>query len=544
MGTLLLALAFGVWQPTQPSTGSATIRGQVVDKASGEPLANAVVSLRNMREQSAIQQYTDARGRFQFVGVAAGAYQLRAAAGLYRTTHVPVTYLMSAEGTGGAFNVKDGDERSDIVIALPRALAISGRVLDEAGHPLTNISVTARERHRRANVASPRSRSTDDRGIFRLHGLAPGEYVVCAEIRAPTMFGDFPNRGRHYQMTCYPTARDAADAVEVRLTDTDVDGIEMRMPRSSLHTISGVVVTTLGAPPENATISFTRFDGSSTNSMRTQLQPSGAFTISNVSPGTYEVVAQLGRSSGGSHPDDREPQWGIVQVDVTTANVEGIIIVIKPGVAVKGRVTFEDPPQGSTPEPLRIVQRPSRRFGSRPTGTAATSASDGSFELTGLFGPVVLGIGGPMPPGYVLKSIQFRGRDITHAPVEFDGDPAHRVDIVLTNRTAEISGRVFDEGGQPVTRAAIVHFPADRATWKTFDDWRSVGVSPDGSYRVTLLPAGDYVVAAVPLAAFTVLTMPDDIERLAEIGERVTVGEHDRRTVDLRFSSIPPRRKR
>ena len=537
---LLAVLTLILEQTPQTPGGAASIRGQVIDKASGEPLPYALVSLRNMREEGGHQEQTDARGRFEFTGVAAGWYELRATAGVYRTTHVPVTYGATPEGPVSTFNVKQGEDRDGIVIALPRALSISGRVLDEAGQPLTNISVTARARRRIGSVLRPRN--TDDRGMFRLHGLAPGEYVICAEIRTSVMFGSVPPRSRHYRTTCYPSAGDSADAVEVTVADADVDGIEIRMPRSSLHTITGVAVTPHGAPLENALISLSKSEGSGSSSSSTRLQPGGAFVISNVSPGTYEVAIRTAQGAD-TQSSDREVQWGGVQVDVSTADVEGLIVVVKPGTTVKGRVSYEDVLQGSPPTALRVAVSLPGRSGNRPGMTAASTTDDGGFELKGLFGPVVVGIGGQLPRGYLLKSVTFRGRDITHIPVEFDGDPAHQLEILLTNRTAVISGRVIDTSGNAVPRAVVLHFPADPARRKAFTDWRAAPLSADGTYRVTV-PAGEYLLAAMPFEVFTTWTMPDDIERLAAVGERVTVVDNERRTADLTFNAALPRRKR
>ena len=62
--------------------------------------------------------------------------------------------------------------------------AITGMVVDEAGEPLVGIQVTS---VRRTNVGGRRrftpgvTATTDDRGIYRLARLVPGDYAVAIQ---------------------------------------------------------------------------------------------------------------------------------------------------------------------------------------------------------------------------------------------------------------------------------------------------------------------------------------------------------------------------
>jgi hypothetical protein len=529
--------------PTTGPAGSALLRGLVIDKASGEPLPRAVVSLRNVGGNTTDQKYTDDRGRFEFASLVAGQYELRAAAGLYRTTHVAMSHPETKDGIGPLLSVKEGEQQTGIVIALPRALAINGRVIDEAGRPLAQIGLTVIAARGSPFLGSSRQRTTDDRGMFRLHGLPPGTYTVCAEPRGGPNFEPQPRRRLRYMRTCYPAASDPAEATEITLIDEDVSGIELRLPRRQTFVIGGAVIMADGSVPANAMVSMVRFEGSGASGTSAQLQPSGTFALSNVTPGRYELSARIGRDSRGPFPDDRPPQWGSVPVEITTADAEGLLIVLRPAVTLKGRVVFEDPPQAPLAAPLRISATPVLGVFDRPRAAAATVADDGSFELKDLFGAVTLRADGPAPRGYVLKSTLYRGRDITDIPTEFDGDPAHDVQVVFTNRTAELSGQVLDDSGTPATRATIIRFPADPARWKAQPRFTVGAVSRSGAYRIGLLAAGEYFVVAVSPEEYRALSLPDDYDRLAAVAERVTLLENDRRTADLRLTSVPPRKR-
>jgi 5-hydroxyisourate hydrolase-like protein (transthyretin family) len=521
----------------RPAAGTAVVRGRVIDKASGAPLVNAVVSLRNSRENSAQQKFTDDRGRFEFTAVPAGHYEVRATAGLYRATHVATNYQPPGS-TSSVLTVLSGEERTDIDIALPRAVAISGRVTDEAGRPLAQVDVTVRPARGGPYGAMTRRRMTDDRGTFRVHGLPTGRYTICAEVRSDPRFEVQRRRPVRYLPTCHGDAR---LGTEVTVSEADVDGIEIRMPRRPTFVISGMVVTPAGPTPDNATIMLTHYVESGSRGVGVPLSATGVFTVSDVMPGNYEVTATLGRGSPSPQADARDPQWGALKFEVTTADVEGLVIVMKPAVTVKGRVIFEDPPP-SAATPIRVTADADVRGFDRRMNSAITVAEDGSFELTNLFGPVVVRVEGAAPRGYVLKSVRFAGRDIQDIPTEFDGNPAHDLQVVFTSRTAELAGRVLDETGTEV-QATVLRFPAHAARWKQLPGFPIGAPARNGTYRLSQLPAGEYCVIAVPQASTRELRFPEDYERLAAVAERITLLENDRRIGDLRLTPIPSRTK-
>ena len=546
LATLALGVVLMQAAPPQPTAaGTAILRGTVIDKESGAPIVRAVVALRGMSRQGVmVQNLTDERGTFEFRQLAAGTYQLRASPGEYRATHVSMSYpTPTRPGVSEPLRIKDGEERTDIVIALPRAHVISGRVTDEAGSPLANVSISLPRSSFGSGPYDGRPRTTDDNGNFRVFGLGPGRYTLCADANRGVSFDQQSKRRLQYVRTCYPSATDQAEATEVSVVEGDVDGVEIRMQRRPLFLITGHVVTAAGAPPEGAQISLTRIEGNGASGTSTRLAADGSFRISNVVPGTYEVSAQLGRSERNfGEPDERETQWGGARFDVTTSDVEGVILTLKTGATVRGRLIYEDPPQDPPTGQLQVVARTAGPSSNRPSAMPATVAEDGTFELKGLFGELIVSMSGSPQRGYVVKSVLYKGRDVAFVPTEFDSDPAQQIQVVLTSRTANLSGQVIDDAGAPVVASVIV-FPADPSRWKGFQRGYSSS-APNGRYRLTPQVAGEYFVAAVKSTDLDQLTLPDDFDRLAAVAERVTLLENDRRTADLRVVTVPPRSKR
>ena len=165
--------------PPQPST--ALILGRVLDAGTGKPVAGAIVSITGVTLKSgqAPRLMTDSQGRFIYRNLAPGAYNL---------TAVKPGYIDGAHGRrrhdGGPLPVDltVGERATDVTILLWKYGAITGTVVDEAGQPIVGVPVRALQRRMVAGRAVFRSLGvtlpSDDRGIYRVANLVPGEYVV------------------------------------------------------------------------------------------------------------------------------------------------------------------------------------------------------------------------------------------------------------------------------------------------------------------------------------------------------------------------------
>lgn len=534
LGILLLALGVQTAQAPardaapEPAIGTAIIRGRVTDAETGTPVPRVTLSLYMARTRTQLDTKSAADGTFEFRRVPSGAYTLSADPTGSRTSHLPATYVDRGQPRGktGIIAVKDGDVFEAAHIALQRSYVISGRVVDEDGDPVADARVEAeRVTGDGPDGFSSRSRSTDDRGAFRLWGFAPGSYRVCATPLSLAM-----DRGgsEGVMRTCYPSAAES-DSQPIVLGDGDSHELEIRLRRTRLFRLSGVVLDASGAVAPHANLMFGTIErgGSSTRSSQND---AGTFSFRGLAPGDYFVRAELGSPF---NPDDKERQLGYTAITIQSADVDDVVVAMTRPATVRGRLVFE----GGSPPPSRSLtvrafadaDNMSLRSGPTPPPAPVTPAY--TFEVRGLFGLQVLTVDGAR--GWVIKTMRYRGEERAHLPTDFrpSHDPAG-VDIVLTNRVARLGVRVLDEKGQPTEDARVLLFPADPRLWSTANVAR-FGIVRNGLFEIGDLKPAEYFVVAVGPSSPASSRDRRALEELSKAAERITLLENDQRSIDL-----------
>jgi hypothetical protein len=189
--------------PPAPPASTGVVVGQVVDGTSSRPVAGALVALTpapggiagiNPGEPMPMDQFmsldigalmsgvrqtlTDNQGRFAFTSLPRSTFTLNAtkagwSGGGYGQQR--------PDGTPAALILIGNDRVGDVSLRLWKNAAIVGTVVDEAGDPIVGLSVRAVRRTwqaGRARLTVGGSGQTDDRGMYRIGGLRPGEYLA------------------------------------------------------------------------------------------------------------------------------------------------------------------------------------------------------------------------------------------------------------------------------------------------------------------------------------------------------------------------------
>lgn len=508
--------------------GTAVVRGRVTDAATGEPLSRVTVSLSLMGVRSMIETISDANGAYEFTHVAAGRYALFADPSK-RTTHIGASYGREPGKPSGSvplITVRDGDVFDKADIALQRSYVISGHVVDENGEPVADARVEAERLDvRGAPFSGGRSRSTDDRGAFRLWGFHPGTYRLCA---TPLSFGPDRQASEGPIRTCYPSAVES-EAQPIVVTNADPPELEIRLQRSRFYRISGAVLDASGTLVNNARVSFVTVERGGSSS-RTLSSEGGTFVVRGVSPGEYFVRAELGNIFNA---DDPNVQLGYTPVTVQSADVENVTVMMTTPATVRGRIVFDgDAPPGLSS--LTVRQDPvhgSMASRAGPSVAPATVKPDLSFELRGLFGPQILQVDGAR--GWVVKSMKYRGEERALIPTDFKSQSdSATVEIVLTNRTARLVARVLDDKGQATEEGRVVVFPVDSRQWGGMNAAR-LAVARDGTFDIPGLRAAEYFVIAVGGTAPYAVRDQRTLEEFSKQAERIVLLENDNRTIDI-----------
>ena len=516
--------------PGQEAAPSGEIRGRITDKETGQPIARASVRLVKFDKDKIdeLTTSTDAAGFYRFVRLAPGQYDGLVSGGPFSARYQTQSFV-----PGRRVAVKDGEVRT-IDVALVRASAFTVRIVDEWGDPLSGLRVSLQS----ADTGQPTHagfRTTDDHGRLRLFDLRPGRYLVCAEGDGLGISTSRDSRRRRDGLlrTCYPSAADEAQAEAVRVDRSDIAELEIRMRTGRTFTISGRVVDASGAPAAGPLVSLARYQAGGSSSRIGVVGQNGQFTFTNVHPGEYAIEASIGGPERPEHRRALEAEF--LPVRVEGSDLEDVVVSLKKGVDVAGRVTLEDPAAPLPPAGGSGLMVLARLAGDRLRGSGSTVTAlvreERQFVLTGTFGRRTLEFAN-VPRGWYVKSVRYEGHEIIDLPMELKaGTEPSRLEVVLSNRGAVVTGRTVDDRGVPVGAARLFLFRADGVQSGVVDTLTSTV----GTFRLGPVRGGDYLIVALPSSAPPPQTGEwDRLARLAAIAQRLTLDDLDARMLDVR----------
>lgn len=510
----------------QQVQGTASIRGLVTSADTNSPVRRAQVRATSPETRSARLSTTDADGRFELRDLPAGRWTISAAKGGFVTQQFGQRHPFEAVDP---IDLADG-QRFTANFTLSRGSAITGRVSDEFGDPITGARVQVLrsqvQQGRRRLVPTANGAQTDDTGSFRVFGLAPGEYYVAASLQAaPADSSDNPVA---YAPTYFPGTGNVADAQRITVTlGSEQSGINFVLQPVRAVRVSGTVVDSNGAPTQALLNLMPAGLGDEALPMANpaRVLQDGTFTILNVVPGEY-VLTVNGRATGNATPE-------VASIPLTVGNddLAGVSIATSKGGTIRGSIVADNNAKVQTTN-IQVSVQPLRPTPGGFLPRAQVSGA-GTFELSGLVGAHLLRVD-RLPDGWVVKSIRANGRDVTDTALEFRGPEATSIQVVLTNRISEVSGAV-KANGQPVTSASVVLFPEDAAQW-VFPSRRvrMVRVDQHGVFRARSLPPGDrYLAVAVDYLEQGEFQDPAFLERMRGRATAFSLAEGENKNVDL-----------
>jgi hypothetical protein len=171
-------------------------------------------------------------------------------------------------------------------------------------------------------------------------GLAAGDYIVLASAQHGGPF-DAVETGTTttFAPTYFPGTldRDAA-RVMVLAPGQTVTAVEFAILTVAAFRVSGIAVDRTGRPSPGAMVTIIPDlrTGAPFSPIMSVADDAGTFTIANVPPGTYRVMANansggagggIGAVSFGFTMDDDDPPPGPEMITVSSADVDGITVI-------------------------------------------------------------------------------------------------------------------------------------------------------------------------------------------------------------------------
>ena len=185
---LVCAAVVAAHQAPPASTATGLLMGRVVDGTSGRPLGGVTLTISRQATPGATASagaplanprvLTTSDGHFVIANLPPGSFSLTA----QKPGYVPggLGRRMATPAAAQTVDLTEGQRRGDLTISLWKHAAIGGRVVDESGEPLIGLRVALLQRvfaGGRWQFLQTGSAVTDDRGIYRLASLIPGDYA-------------------------------------------------------------------------------------------------------------------------------------------------------------------------------------------------------------------------------------------------------------------------------------------------------------------------------------------------------------------------------
>lgn len=440
---------------------------------------------------------------------------------------------------------------------------------------------------------------TNDLGEYRLYWINPGRYFVTAtaarsgldallaatsqaqsfapapspaeaqqQQQSAAIFGtprsvnEIVDSG--YPLTYYPGTPDVSRASIIDPQPGAETHVDFNLSKGEKYRIRGRAIdATTGKPPREASLSvsprnasggapvdalFGAISGMMQGNTKYNSE-TGEFEMRDVAPGSYWLQTMVATFTPGAvgatvtfpntdaNPLANSPfNTTQIPVDVFGGDVEGLTLVVSPGVSIPGRVRVEGLSTANQNSPGLITLS----FQSTTGGSSILSAlagnvkpaADGTFTIPRVTpGDYKLIVSGLSPNTYV-KEARLEQSDALQG-VTIGGRVGGMLEIVLGQNPGQLDGTVLGADLKPVSGVQAVLVP--NRLQDRLDLYKTAVTNPDGRFTMQGLPPGDYKVLAwediEPFAYFD----PEVLMHYDALGKAVHIQEGSSQTAEVRI---------
>jgi hypothetical protein len=501
-----LVLCCAVFCGRAQSQGKTPKKGSVSGKVTikGKAAPGIAVGLRTSdygsRYEPSYKGTTDQDGRYRINDVPAGSYQV---------SPVAPSFVISDSNNGRETVVlSEGESVEGIDFALVRGGVITGKVADAEGRPAieqqVNLLGADRVANQRGSVNVFSGVQTDDRGIYRLFGIAAGRYKISAG-QADEDFGMTDPGRPSIKQSFYTEAADASDeskATVVEVTEgSEAANIDITLGHAAqTFAASGRIVDgENGQPIAGARFGMLHRINEQRNSYvgaDSSSNTKGEFKVENLPPGKYGIFL--------APQPDSDLRSDVVPFDIVDQDVSGLVIKsAKGGASLTGNVVLDNTDDKAVFAKLiqlrihAFVQPSGARLSPNMVRTSMIN-SDGSFRLSGLEpGTLYFSLGAQdrnLTKGFIVSRtekdgvVEPRGLEIRN------GDQVTGVRLVVSYGNATVRGIVKLADG-PLPAGARV-FIRIAKVGDTRPNMQSPQVDSRGHFIIQGIPSGLYYIEA------------------------------------------------
>ena len=524
----------------------AVIAGVITKEPGSDPVKKALIELiaESQNEGGNYTALSGADGGFRIENIVPGRYRLFVERAGFQEID-----KHHRKSEGRVLMLVAGQELKELSIHLQAGAVVEGRITDEDGDPMAEAQVAVL----RQAFVSGRSRweqvgaeRTNDRGEYRIAGLAAGNYFVS--VTPPPDFRSLIETTNHvpaaassasnsqattsYQTTYYPGTTDRGQAASVPLHGGDDFPVNLSLTPNPSLSIRGSVVNL--PPRSNAAIMLQSRDfGLVLNGA--EMQQDGSFEIHGVSPGAYTIVATVENGAA--------PLIARQSVQLTTANVEGVRLAPQSGGSIRGRLRMETSGSGKAdPSQMFLVLRSAEgddeMLGALAEGDSfspvAHVGADGGFEWKNV--PpgnysVQISEASTMPDWF-LKSVTAGGHDGLDFGFSMSGGSV-TLDVLASGNGAFAEGVVTGRKDEAVADVVVIAVP--EARFRNHPErYHKAVTDQSGRFSLRGLPPGDYTLYAWESVEGEEYYSPEFVKLYEGQGKTLRLSEGERKSLQIK----------